>query len=33
MNTISEITIKKWKLALGAAFVFLAGFFFGKVFC
>lgn len=29
---MSEIIITKWKLALGAAFVFLAGFFIGKVF-
>jgi len=29
---MSEITITKWKLALGMIFVFLAGFLLGKAF-
>ena len=27
---MSEITMTKWKLALGAAFIFLAGFLLGR---
>jgi len=32
MNTTNKIAITKWKLALGTAFIFLAGFLFGKAF-